>query len=253
MASNLARFAGAARAAALAGVVALAALALVAPASAAEKKEEISPKVMAKYKPAADAFNKDDLATALTAGKEALAIAEKPYDKEQMLIFLRAVYGKQKDFVNYADVQEQLNAMDIFPAADRNSSYRSLAQIYGQNKTWDKAVQYAIKWSENGGGLEADTQIWQIYLSQNDCEKGLSWLEKAAGEHEATEQELIRLNACYFKLGMKDKRRAAMEQLVKRFMKPEPPSYADFLGGVRQHHVSRRVAGGLADALGDNQ
>lgn len=220
MTSNHAGFAGAARAAALAVLLALTAGALVtAPAFAAEKKEELSSKVRDKYKPAADAYNKDELDNALTLGKEALAIAEKPYDKMQMLIFLRAVYGKQKDYVNYAASQEELNAMDNFPAADRNSSYRSLAQIYAQNKNWDKVAIYGAKWSETGGGLEADTLMWQVYLTQGDCEKGLNWLEKAVAEHESTEQELLQENRCYFKLNMKDKRRTVMEQLVKRFMK----------------------------------
>jgi hypothetical protein len=242
MASNKTTFAVAARAAALGLFLAVTAGALVAsPALAAEKekKEELSPKVKEKYKPAVDAYNKDDVETALAAGQAALAIAEKPYDKVQMLIFLRSVYGKKKDLPNYAATQEQLNALDSYPAAERNSSYKALAQINAQQKIWDKAAEYAAKWAENGGGYEAYTLLWQVYLTQGDCENGIGALEKAVAGRDATEPELLQQNRCYFKLKMRDKRKAVMEQLVKQYMKHDYIS--DLLGMYDEDKIDARA------------
>ncbi len=192
------------------------------PAQAAEKKkeqEQLSPKFAAKYKPAVDAFNKDDLDTSLGLAKDALALAEKPYDKITAMILMRSVYGKKKDYAAYADMLEQLDAMDTYSEEDRIASYKPLAQINAQNRNYEKAIPYTIKWADNGGGSDAYGLLWQLYLIQKDCAHGIVALEKAVEGRDATETELRQENACYFQLGDKPKRQAVMEQLVKRFLK----------------------------------
>jgi lipopolysaccharide biosynthesis regulator YciM len=136
-----------------------------------------------------------------------------------MLMLLRFAYGKQKDYNSYADILEKLNELPILPEADRIASYKTLAQINAQNKNYDKAIPYAMKWADNGGGSEANTLIWQLYLIQHDCQNGMVYLEKAVAGRDATETELRQENSCYYTLGDKAKRQATMEQLVKRFMK----------------------------------
>jgi len=42
-------------------------------------------------------------------------------------------------------------------------------------------------------------------------------------------------------------------ELVERFMYPERPPVSDLPGGVREHGVPRRVAGGLPDPFQDDQ
>lgn len=222
MASYHGRLAHRARAAALGLWLATAGVALAtAPAMAAEKEkqESLSADVGAKWKLAKAALDKDDFAGGIAAANEGLAVAKKPYDTEQMLMLLRYAYGKQKDYTNYADILEKLNELPILPEAERVASYKTLAQINAQNKNYDKAIPYAMKWADNGGGAEANTLLWQLYLIQHDCQNGIVYLEKAVAGRDATEVELRQENACYFTLGDKAKRQAVMEQLVKRFMK----------------------------------
>ncbi len=234
-------FAVAARAVALGLWLSTAGVVLaVAPAQAAsEKKEELSPKVLAKYKPAQDAFQKNDYDTAIAGAKEALELSDKPYDRMTCLNLLRASYARKQDYPDYALTQEQLNAMDSYPEADRVASYKNLAQINAQQKNWDKAAEYATKWANNGGGADAYQLAWQVYLTQNDCEHGLPWLEKSVAAKSATEQELLQENRCYYKLEKKAERKAVMEQLVAHFMKHDYLS--DLLGIYEEEKIDSRA------------
>jgi tetratricopeptide (TPR) repeat protein len=198
------------------------ALTVVAPNAVADKKEEkptLSPDVIKKLKPAQDALQKDDLDTGLALAKEALALSTKPYDQQQSLTMIRFAYGKKKDFPNYAAIQEQLNDNPLTTDDERNASWRTLAQIYAQQKDYDKAIKYATNWSAHGGGYEADSLLWQVYLVQKDCEHGIVPLERAAASHDPTEIELRQENSCYYQLKQDAKREAVMEQLVAKYPK----------------------------------
>jgi tetratricopeptide repeat protein len=240
MASKQTTFAVAARAAALGLWLSVTAGALVAsPAYAAEKKEELSPKVAKLYKPAADAFNKGDYDAALTLGNQALEACEKPYDQSIILRLIGGTYAKQKNYPAYADLLEKINALTVTPEADRILSYKPLAQINAQQKNWAKSAEYATLWANNGGGLESYQLLWQVYLTQGDCEHGIPWLEKAVADHEPTEPELLQENRCYYKLNLRDKRKGAMEALVKRFMKHDYIS--DLLGMYDDDKIDSRA------------
>jgi len=202
----------------------LTATALVtAPALAAkkeeEKKPELSPKVREKLKPAGEALNKGDAEKGVALSKEALEVAVTDYDKVQVLLYLRNGYGRLKDLPNYVATEEQLVALENFPQEERGKAYQTLAQWSTQQKDYAKSIEYTQKWQQYGGGPEADTLLWQLYLMQHDCTHGIVALEKAVAGREATEPELRQQNACYYELKDNAKRQAIMEELVRRFMK----------------------------------
>ena len=225
MASSHAGFGSRLGAVLLGAGLATAAMALViAPVMAAEKKDEkkpeqLSPKVIEKLKPAHEALDKSDTEKCVALSKEAVEASKTPYDTLQSLTYERACYAKVKDIPNYVAVTEQLIVLPNYPEEDRGKSYQTLAQFYSGLSNFEKAIDYTQKWQQNGGGADADTMLWKLYLMQHDCVHGVVALEKAVAGREASEVELRQLNACYYELKDHPKRQAVMEQLVKRFMK----------------------------------
>jgi hypothetical protein len=217
-----ARFAVAARAAALGLWLAAGAVVLAAPAAHGEdKKQTVSADVAKKLKPAQEALQKNDFDTGMALAKEGLAVATKPYDKEMALRMMLFAAGKKQDFPTYAELLEQLNQLDTVPAEEKAKSYKPLAQIYAQQRNYEKATQYATQWATSGGGSEAYSMLATIYLVQKNCKDGVVALEQAVAGREASENELKQQNYCYYQLGDKPKRLAVMEQLVARFLKRE--------------------------------
>jgi tetratricopeptide (TPR) repeat protein len=208
-------------------------------ARAEDKKQALSPEVAKKLKPSQEAREKEDYDTSLTLAREALAISTKPYDKEMSLRFIAAAAGKKQDFTTYAETLEQLNLLDSVPADEKLKNNKPLAQIYAQQKNYEKAVAYATKWAEGGGGTEAYTLLANVYLVQKDCKNGIGALEKAVAGREATEQELKQMNFCYFQLGDKPKRLTTMEQLVKRFLKRE--YFVDLMNIYQEQNADERA------------
>jgi tetratricopeptide (TPR) repeat protein len=216
--------------------------AVLAPAGGAraeDKKQALSPEVAKKLKPSQEAREKEDYDTSLTLAREALAISTKPYDKEMSLRFIAAAAGKKQDFTTYAETLEQINLLDTVSADEKAKSNKPLAQIYAQQKNYEKAVAYATKWAEGGGGGEAYALLANIYLVQKDCKNGIGALEKAVAGREASEQELKQMNFCYFQLGDKPKRLTTMEQLVKRFLKRE--YFVDLMNIYQEQNADERA------------
>jgi tetratricopeptide (TPR) repeat protein len=208
-------------------------------ARAEDKKQALSPEVAKKLKPSQEAREKEDYDTSLTLAREALAISTKPYDKEMSLRFIAAAAGKKQDFTTYAETLEQLNLLDSVPADEKAKNNKPLAQIYAQQKNYEKAVAYATKWAESGGGTEAYTLLANVYLVQKDCKNGIGALEKAVAGRDASEQELKQMNFCYFQLGDKPKRLTTMEQLVKRFLKRE--YFVDLMNIYQEQNADERA------------
>ena len=229
--ARTARCAGRPRVSALSGLglAALLALAAVtaidpAPAAAAEAKpppQSVSPEVGKKLKPAQEALQKNDYDTGIQLAKEALELAKKPYDKEMALRMIAFAVGRKQDYLAYAQTLEQLNEVETVPVEEKNKSYKTLAQIYGQKAEYEKAIKYATRWTETGGGADAYELLASLYLIQKDCKNGVAALEQAIAGREASESQLKQQNYCYYQLGDKPKRQAVMEQLVRRFIKRE--------------------------------
>jgi len=240
MTSTQTKLAGAARTLALGLFLAAGALLAGQAALAADaKKPQLSDKVVKLYKPAIDAYNKGDLDTALTQAQAALAAADKPYDTQQVLMLIRGIYSKQQNYALLAETTEKVNAMEITTDAERALTYPTLTQIYANQKNWEKAADYGTKWANTGGGQPAYEILWKVYLNQGDCEHGLPWLLKATEGRDASEQELLQENRCYFKMEKKPERKAVMEELNKRFMKHDYVS--DLLGIYIEEKIDNRA------------
>jgi tetratricopeptide (TPR) repeat protein len=190
-------------------------------ADAKPPPQTVSPEVGKKLKPAQEALQKNDYDTGMQLAKEALEIAKKPYDKEMALRMIAFALGRKQDFLGYAQTLEQLNELDTVPVEEKNKSYKTLAQIYGQKAEYEKSVKYARRWAETGGGSDAYELLATVYMLQKDCQNGVAALEQALVGREGTEAQLKQQNYCYYQLGDKPKRQAVMEQLVRRFMKRE--------------------------------
>jgi tetratricopeptide (TPR) repeat protein len=189
--------------------------------AAEEKKQNVSAEVAKFLKPAQDAIQKNDFDTGMAKAREGLAIATKPYDRETALNLLGYAAAKKQDYPTYADTLEQLNAMDTVAVEAKNRSYKALAQIFGQAGNYEKAVPYAKKWVEVGGGNDAWAFLATLYLIQKDCANGVVALEKSTEGRDPTEIELKREYQCYSQLGDKAKQTATMETLEARFLTRE--------------------------------
>jgi hypothetical protein len=195
---------------------------VASPAWAADPKPPtISPEVTKFLKPAQDAIQKKDFETGIAKAREGLAVATKPYDREVALKLLGAAGGGKGDYDIYAEAWEQLVTMDTVPADEKLRAYRALSQIFGKAANYEKAVSYAKKWVDGGGGTEAYGFLATLYLIQKDCANGVVALEKSVEGKEPTETELKREYQCYSQLGQKDKQVAAIEALEARFLNRE--------------------------------
>jgi hypothetical protein len=238
------RFAVPARALAL-GLVLLAGLAGPAPgAGAAEEKkpqQTVSPEVVKKLKPAQEAGQKGDYDASIGLAKEALAIATKPYDKEMSLRILMFAQGRKKDFEAYADSVQQLLALNVAAPDEVPRFYQQLAQIYAQQKNYERSAEFAAKWAAATNGYDAYTLLWQVQLMQKDCKSAIVSLEKAVevSGKPGNEDELKRENYCYYQLSDKPKRQAVNEELVYRFLKRD--YFIDLLHLYQEQNMDERA------------
>jgi len=208
-------------------------------AHAADKQPTVSAEVVKFLKPAQDAMQKGDYDLAISKANEGLAIAKKPYDKETALRLIGFSAGKKQDYAAYADVLEQLNAIETVTEEERKKSYKPLAQIYANLKDYDKALINANKWVGVGGGNDAYGLLTQLYLIQKDFKNAIVALEKSTEGREATEAELKQENYCYYTLQDKPKRMAVMELLVAKFPKRE--YFTDLIGVYQEQNYNERV------------
>ncbi len=220
MANWLSRFQ---RPAAVALCASVLGMGFVAPSALAAdaKPPSVSPEVAKFLKPAQDAIGKKDFDVGIAKAREGLAVATKPYDREVALKLLGAAGGGKGDYDIYAEAWEQLVVMDGVAADEKLRGYRALSQIFGKAANYEKAVGYAKKWVDAGGGSEAYGFLATLYLIQKDCANGVVALEKSIEGKEATEIELKREYQCYAQLGQKDKQIATIEALEARFLNRE--------------------------------
>ncbi len=219
---------------------------LVAPAAVAatEKKPELSDDVRAKLAPAQAAFQKSDWDGCIARAQEGLAVAKKSYDKQMALQFMQQCQVKKQDYEAYAATTEQMNELDTVSAEDKVRNAKNLASIFYQAKNYEKAEKYAKAWAQGTNSAEAYHLLMAVYYTQQDCpntivaqEKEIE-IDRAAGK-EPIEQSLKILNSCYFKTGDKPRREAVMEELVRRF--PKPDYFADLLQLYQEENIDKRA------------
>lgn len=188
-----------------------------------KKAPKVSSAVVKKLKPAQEAIQKGDYDAGIQLAKEALEVAETPYDKEVSLRTLMAGHGNKKDFAAYAATLEQLLELnpETLQPDERMRFQKQLAQINFQEKNYEKAQKYAEQWVQSGGGAEANEVLAASFLVRKDCQNGIGPLEKSLEGKEPTENQLRQLNFCYYTLGDKAKRESTMQALLYRFPKRE--------------------------------
>jgi len=216
--------------------------------AAKEEKPSLSSEVAAKLKPAQDAIQKGDFEKGIQLASEALAIATKPYDKDQSLQFMRFGYGKKiaatgngVDPEGYTaalnglgGVLEQMEELGLQSVDDRLKNLKIIAQIHAQNKDFEGAIKYADRWAQATEATKDNEKIHESYsflaslhLMQKDYANGAMALEKAVAAVPATETELRQLYLSYYNLKDNAKREAVLTQLALQFGKPD--YYADLI------------------------
>jgi len=160
------------------------------------------------------------------------------------LSLIRGAKAAKKDYAGYAEATEQLNEIETVSQADKIKSYKPLAQIYYQQKNFEKAEKYAKLWAQNDPSADAYTILVAIYYTQQNCPDAIgaqlkaNELDTAAGK-EPSEQALRILNSCYYRTNDKPHRQEVMEQLVRRF--PKADYFSDLLHIYQEQNADKRA------------
>jgi hypothetical protein len=205
----------------LLGAVAVAGLA-VAPA-AHSQAQQVSKAVFEKYDPARTAYQKKDYATAVRLGKEALAAAKTPFEKQACLTIVFGAAAAAQYFGEAVDAGEQLLAVEGLPAQTRLGVQRTLATLYPRVNKMDKAIAITKDYMKVSGATTADWDLLaQLYSAQKDCGNLMPALDKAlAGGKTPDEKQLAMQSNCYYKAHDTEKRISVNEELLRRFPKKD--------------------------------
>jgi tetratricopeptide (TPR) repeat protein len=207
-----------------------------APAAAAQ---QVSKEFFEKFKPAQDALQKRDYATALRAAKEAAAAAKNNDEKEYALkVQLSAAFGVQ----NWADATsaaEQLIGLPGPSAAEKNNYRRMMGQIAEQQRQYDRAIQYTQEAMKGGATARDHELLFRVYAIRGDCNNALANLDKALGGKPANETQLKARNSCLFKQNNTTARVATVEELLRRF--PKKAYFTDYIGILQELKTDERA------------
>jgi uncharacterized protein HemY len=222
---------------ALSAVVLATGLAAYAPSASAAA--QVSKEFFEKFKPAQDALQHRDYATALRAAKDSVAAAKNATEKEYALkVQLAAAYGVQ----NWADAgsaAEALIASDATPAGEKNNYRRMLGQLAEQQRQYDKAIQYTQE-AMKGGATPKDYELlFRVYAIKGDCTNALANLDKAIAGKQPDEAQLKAKNSCLFKAGKNDERLPIAMDLLQRF--PKKPYFTDVIGILQGQKLDDRA------------
>lgn len=194
----------------------------------AQAAEQVSKEFFEKFKPAQDAMQKRDYATALRASKESVSAAKNPTEKGYALkMQLSAAFGLQ-NWADAASAADALLGMDSVSAAEKNTYRRSLASVYAQQRQADKAISYTQE-AMKGGATQRDYELlFSMYQLKGDCPNLLANLDKVLGGKAANESQLKAKNFCYSRSNDSAKRAPIVEELVRRF--PKKSYFTDLVG-----------------------
>ncbi|HXQ32107.1 MAG TPA: hypothetical protein VN790_09110, partial [Steroidobacteraceae bacterium] len=176
-----------------------------------------------KYDPARTAYQKKDYATAVRLGKEALAAAKTPFEKQSCLMIVFGAATAAQFYGEAIEAGEQLVALDSVPAATRLSVQKALATLYPRANRIDKAIAVTKDYMKVTGGTPADWDLLaQLYSAQKDCANLMPALDKAlAGNKAPEERQLLMQSNCYYKAHDTEKRIAINTELLRRFPKKD--------------------------------
>lgn len=212
---------------------------LVLPAAPAEAAQQVSKDFFEKFKPAQDALQKRDYATALRAAKEAAAVAKNNEEREYALkVQLSAAFGAQR-WADATEAGDALLAMGSVSAAEKANYRRSLGQVYEQQRQYAKAISYTQEAMKSGATARDHELLFRVYSIQGDCSNAMASLDRAIGNKPATEAQLKARNSCLFKAGNSARRQPVAEELLRRF--PKKAYFTDVLGLYQEQKLDPRA------------
>lgn len=222
------------------GAIACAALATgLSWSTPVQAAQEVSKEFFEKFKPAQDALQKRDYATALRAAKESAGAAKNNTEKEYALkVQLSAAFGT-KSWADASSAADGLIALPGPSAAEKNNYRRMLGQIAEQQRQYDRAIQYTQE-AMKGGATQRDYELlFRVYAIRGDCNNALANLDKSLGGKPANETQLKARNSCLFKQGNVQARVATIEELVRRF--PKKAYFTDLVSVFQEQKVDERT------------
>jgi tetratricopeptide (TPR) repeat protein len=206
-------------------------LALVGFAHAADKdkpKPTVSREIGKDLQAAQKADQAGEYKEALEHLEKANAFAKKtPYDQHIINELLNWAYIKTKDYKSAIKPMEQMVDDGFTGPAEVKEYVSNLAVIHGQEKNYDKAIEYgerAIK-----GGYADDrtyTVVSQSYYLKGDYKGTLRFTnnrvdQKVKSGETPTESELLLIESSCVKLNDAQCEQRAFERLVTYYPKPE--------------------------------
>jgi tetratricopeptide (TPR) repeat protein len=177
---------------------------------------QLSPEISKLLHDAQEAQKKQDWDKMLELSRKAYSQSTKPYDQETSARFIAAVGAGKKDFDVYAEGTSKLVDLPI-PADEKQKFLEQLTRISAGNKDYDKAIAYAQRWYDGGGGAAAGEILTQLYLQKKDCANAVATIQKMTESTPATEQQLKWQYGCAQQTGDKDKMRALTAQIVAHY------------------------------------
>lgn len=207
-------------------VLATAVTAVVPVAQAADTKEakepkcEVNKKFADKYKPAGEAAQKGDWATALSAAKEAYAEAKLPCEQMYAVQLERSAAYNLKNNEELLAAAALMNTVSTVTEKDKITNLQVIYQTLIQQKEFDKAIP-ALKDYIAASGASADSydMLARLSYQQKDCAGAVDALSKVVAIQPASEQQLLMTQDCQYKAKNTAAQAAATEELLKRFPK----------------------------------
>lgn len=209
------------------------AVTLLAPAAhaAEEKQNKITTKAVAvPLKAAQEAMQKKQWDTALTEIKKAAAVEKKtPFEAYQIDEFMGFVLIQQKKFGEAAPVFERMLNSGMMPADQVDDRTKTVAQLYFQQKDYQKAAQWSKKWLDK----HPNTEDMGILLGQsqyllNDYKGAAETMKSVVNNAEKAgrkpdENWIQIVMSSYFKMEPQNKDGIgdALKKMVRYYPKPE--------------------------------
>jgi tetratricopeptide (TPR) repeat protein len=208
-----------------------------APASAAEKQQQPSPKLAKPLHEAQEDIKAKKWTDAIAKLKEADAMAGKtPYDQHVINDFYSFAYINTQ---NYAEAAKALEAeLDdgITTESEKPQKTRAITELNYQLKNYDKVIDYGNRALKNGEDERMRILVGQAYYLKGDFKDSLKFEESTidaqikSGQTPKKDTLLLFYSSCQ---KMKDDpcQTRAMEKLVQYY--PEPDYWSQLLFNLR--------------------
>lgn len=188
--------------------------------AAKEQKCDVSEKFRNKYKVAADAAQKNDWAAALPAAKDAYTEAKKPCEQMYAVSVERTAAYNLKDDDALIAAAKHMNATEGVTEKDRATNLQVIYQTLIKQKKYDESIPALKDYiAVAGASAESLDLLARLDYQQKDCAGATDTITKIQAAGQATEQQLLMAQDCYYKAKDTAHQAAATEELLYRFPK----------------------------------